>query len=72
MKKLILAAAAAGTLLGATGAASGTLSAFQGYSTSVTVWTDPYTRCQYLIYSDYKQGGITPRMRRDGTQACAR
>lgn len=32
--------------------------------------TDPQTGCDYLVYSGYKQGGITPRLRPDGSLFC--
>jgi hypothetical protein len=38
----------------------------------VVVWTDPSNGCEYLLYAEYKQGGITPRLNPDGTQICER
>ncbi len=78
MKKLT-----AGILLAALGLAAIAVStpAFSGgmgnvasdRSGRIRIYTDPVTRCQYLAFSDYKAGGgITPRMRRDGTQVCPR
>jgi len=37
---------------------------------TVIVFTDPETKCQYLIMQDYHQGGITARQGRDGHIMC--
>lgn len=39
---------------------------------SVSLWIDPDTGCQYLLYSHYNQGGITPRLSQQGTVICGR
>jgi hypothetical protein len=37
------------------------------YKPSISYWVDEETGVQYLIYSDYRQGGITPRLNADGS-----
>jgi len=37
---------------------------------SISVFTDPETKCQYLIMQNYHSGGITARLGRDGRIMC--
>lgn len=39
---------------------------------TTAIWTDPDTRCDYIVVHAYGRGGfaITPRMNADGTQKC--
>jgi len=40
-------------------------------SSTVDVWTDPLTGCQYLMDTPGSyRGALTPRLRPDGTQIC--
>lgn len=41
-----------------------------GYSYGTSVWTDPDTGCQYLVFRVDRGVASSPRMRRDGTQVC--
>ena len=34
---------------------------------SVTVYTDPDTKIQYILWDGYEKGGITPRLNADGS-----
>lgn len=50
-----------------------TQSAFQerGFSDGLILrYTDAQTGCTYLIFAGYRKGGITPRLRSDGTPDC--
>lgn len=37
---------------------------------NITIFTDPDTGCEYLLYRDFHKGGITPRLRPDGRPSC--
>ena len=39
-------------------------------TTGVKTWTDPETRCEYLIYTSSERGGITPRLKANGDPMC--
>ena len=39
-------------------------------SSNIFIWADPDTGCKYLVFSSYKKGGITPRLRADGEPDC--
>ena len=60
---------AAGLLIAGCGEPSSAVAAYDG--TLVRTWTDPETGCHYLVWSGYQQGGITARLRPDGTPFCA-
>lgn len=32
-----------------------------------TIWTDPETGVEYIVYNNFYKGGITPRLNEDGT-----
>jgi Family of unknown function (DUF6440) len=36
----------------------------------VRVWRDPATGCQYLLWERSRQGGMTPRLTREGRPMC--
>jgi len=40
---------------------------FPGKTPLVKIYTDPATGCQYVVYAS---GGISPRLRDNGTQLC--
>ena len=39
---------------------------YTNYPEGVSVYVDPYTGVNYLIWSDMRQGGICPRYNSDG------
>lgn len=78
MKKLILTAAAVGAALAVVaGCAESTAQADQkglklAQYEDVTVWVDPDTKCQYVLWDGYKAGSMVPRVHPNGLPVCGR
>lgn len=36
----------------------------------MTIWKDPETGCEYIVWASYKKGGITARLNSDGSPRC--
>ena len=41
------------------------------FGNGVNIWVDPDTGCNYLVYSEYNKGAMTPRLNPDGTPYCS-
>ena len=37
---------------------------------SLNEWTDPSTGCVYYVWRQYQMGGMTAKLRKDGTPEC--
>lgn len=48
---------------------AGPLYSFDG---SASLWVDPDTRCEYLVFKQGYGVGVVPRSTPDGTQICGR
>lgn len=74
MNKLLLVLGASTVLLTACGSANDTQNNDEVSDTqaSIEVYTDKETKCQYLLYTDFKMGGITPRLDNEGKPICGK
>ncbi len=41
------------------------------FGNGVNIWVDPDTGCNYLVYSEYNKGAMTPRLNPNGTPYCS-
>lgn len=57
-------------MIGLIGCSEHTDTSVDGFNGYVRIWTDPATGCEYIVTAYSYGGGVTPRLKADGTQVC--